>query len=695
MSATVAERLTWLDKALWVVDHAVIADLPTIDDRGKVVPETTQGVPGAGRLAHEVLAETIRRSPRGCYRRGLTPRLWLALLIAAAFEGSANVTAMYALATGSLPREMQWELGILTTHPRTGKPTMLTAKQLYTMGDAIDRALDPYASDDEEDRARREAHLAAVTRALNDATLVVAPTSTSYAADESGIWAWIKGKRKPKEVPPHDEVEALTPAQRSARRKKGISDPEITDEEIAATDRLYGPTDEDVDAVPGEPAAEGTECRAVPPDAHSVAADADADTKAEPGADPAAEPESETTATVRRSCFDLFARWGAKTHKTGRTTGYFGYALHALIRVPDLYPELPTLRVNGKKTTPADSLAGPLLVEEFTVTSASTDIVDPTLAMIRRVLAKGHTFGDFLGDRHYSYKAFTRWAIVLWRMGIKPVLDMRADNHGPFDYNGATVIDGTPHCGVPEGLKLILAPGLNATAEAEKQFSVHIDQRAQYALERIATAPSNSGATRWRCPALSGSVGCPRRPLTSEVAVKNDLAIVEPPATVTPWCTADTAGIPAIKQMKYQQQHYWGSRAWRRSWNRRTYVEGCFGTMKNHRTGNIHRGFMQFTGQPLVTLAVTAAVVAQNLRELESWFVRASVLNDPERWDALRKGEKERAGQTRKRLLAYEAHPLHRTTVYTHGFTMLNPARQEALDTEQQARLSGADLAAA
>ena len=134
--------------------------------------------------------------------------------------------------------------------------------------------------------------------------------------------------------------------------------------------------------------------------------------------------------------------------------------------------------------------------------------------------------------------------------------------------------------------------------------------------------------------------------------------------------------------MKYQQEHYWGSRAWRRSFNRRTYVEGCFGTLKNHRTGNIHRGFMQVSGQPLVTLAVTTPVVAQNLRELESWYERSGVLNDAEYLAALRKGERERADKAHAHRSAYAKYPLHRISEHQLGFTMLTRAAQEILDAD-------------
>ncbi len=86
------------------------------------------------------------------------------------------------------------------------------------------------------------------------------------------------------------------------------------------------------------------------------------------------------------------------------------------------------------------------------------------------------------------------------------------------------------------------------------------------------------------------------------------------------------------------------------SWARRTYVEGAFGNLKNHHTGNIKRGFMTAHGIPLVSLALTAAVVAHNMRELESWC-RAARKHDP-----------------KNPLLAlYESHPLHQESEHIYG----------------------------
>lgn len=124
-----------------------------------------------------------------------------------------------------------------------------------------------------------------------------------------------------------------------------------------------------------------------------------------------------------------------------------------------------------------------------------------------------------------------------------------------------------------------------------------------------------------------------------------------------------TVTVPAIPEMKYHQQDYWGSDVWETSWARRTYVEGAFGNLKNHHTGNIKRGFMTAHGIPLVSLALTAAVVAHNMRELESWC-RAARKHDP-----------------KNPLLAlYESHPLHQESEHIYGHEMLTKDERDRRD---------------
>lgn len=127
--------------------------------------------------------------------------------------------------------------------------------------------------------------------------------------------------------------------------------------------------------------------------------------------------------------------------------------------------------------------------------------------------------------------------------------------------------------------------------------------------------------------------------------------------------------IPAHVIMKYQQAEYYGSILWLISFNRRTYVEGLFGNLKNMDTRSIKRGFTRFIGEPLMTLALVAQVVDYNLKELEDWHARASA--EPREYAAA---------------TAYSSHPLHTArTEHTFGFQMLTHEQQLQLDQQHGA----------
>jgi hypothetical protein len=149
-----------------------------------------------------------------------------------------------------------------------------------------------------------------------------------------------------------------------------------------------------------------------------------------------------------------------------------------------------------------------------------------------------------------------------------------------------------------------------------------------------------------------------------EVARETGQPILDPNGHDPELCLGSALWIQPGPHMKYHQEHYWGSPQWLRSWNRRTYVEAAFGNMKNYATGNIHRGYMQFTGQALITLGLTAAVVAYNVREMENWHARAS-----------------KHCPDNPLLARYAAHPLHQPTEWVYGFKMLS--RDERQQWEQ------------
>lgn len=656
----VTETLTMLDRMLWVIDNATVAPLPDVDEAGKILP-LPDDAPDALPVI-DVLEAVLRPSKRGVQKVGLTLRVWVALFFVAASRGRATVVEMHKIATGELPRELQWDLGILTCNcpGDTCAPTsvedhgrMLTERQLYRVTDTIDARLDPDAAGvSDHERASRIAALVAMQDAFLHATHVIAQQGSSLAVDESGIWSWFKGRRKPTGMPDVDPTDhdandrgaaGLLEANKKSR-KAARPLPTIT-----APAPAPAPVDEDADFFDQIPDEDGPE---VADGESSTAGGVGADTASADRDDDGSVEGDSAVETPQRVC--SFSRWGVKTHKNGKQSAYFGYALHALIRVPEIK--------RGGQSSASDE---PLLIQQFAITPASTDVVDVTLGLVKKILAAGGAVGDLLGDRHYSYKKFDRWALPLWLMGVKPVLDLRKDDHKIADYNGAQIIAGTPHCGVPAHLIKVERPGKGAPKVQWDAFNAAIEEREQYAMRRH-KAPQGDGKTRWICPPRAGCAGCPRIEGSLEIARKRGLPIITPPEGELPWCGSHAPQIPAHPVMKYQQEEYWGTEDWEASWNRRTYIESAFGNLKNHHTGNIHRGYTCLTGRALVTFAYTAAVVAYNLRELESWHERATKL------------------QPNNPLLAeYAAHPLHQRTIHVHGFTMLSKQTQIELDSSR------------
>lgn len=325
------------------------------------------------------------------------------------------------------------------------------------------------------------------------------------------------------------------------------------------------------------------------------------------------------------------ATWGTKTGKNGEQDAYFGYALHALVRVPDLQA--------GPRFSDEDD---PVLIEAITLTPASTDVVDVSLDLVDRVRERRPVV-DLLADRHYSYKEWSRWAHQLWTRGIRPVLDLREDEHGFRPHQGARIAASWPHCpATPNRLAELPRPGTGATKQTREAFETAIAERQQYAMRRVKSHVPD-GAGRWECPARAGKIGCPL--VEGTVAVAQQLGIptvARPPARphLPTCCTQRTfmirttppadddpartrrANLQLGQTMKHAQDEYWGSPRWVTSWNRRTYVEGAFGNLKNPNTENVSRGVFRFTGLPLVSLAVAAAVTASNVRQLRNWHHR-------------------------------------------------------------------------
>lgn len=305
------------------------------------------------------------------------------------------------------------------------------------------------------------------------------------------------------------------------------------------------------------------------------------------------------------------AAFGVKTSKNGGRKIFYGYSLHALVRAP--------------KKGADDVNAEPPLAERIRITPASQDIVDVSLELIDDVLATGQRIRYLMGDRHYSYKRLDRWMYELLRRRISQVADLREGDHGFREWDGMLFVAGHAHCPqTPERLGTIKKPGSDSGPDAWDDFYTQIQEREAHACERV--LPLNtSGETRWRCPARAGTLGCPLvRGTVSASRTKGLPRIHSAPEFPTAICKQDSVGLKVTNDkqaplLKTHQKHYWGSPEQVALFNRRTFVEGWFGTLKGDKSANKHRGGHLYRGIVHASLDAAVYTAIANTINLRSW----------------------------------------------------------------------------
>lgn len=325
---------------------------------------------------------------------------------------------------------------------------------------------------------------------------------------------------------------------------------------------------------------------------------------------------------------DAAAGYRTETHDN-KSSMFFGYDVHALVGV------LPV---------GADPDDGPKLLHSVSLTPASTDVVEPSLAQVDRLIKKGYTIRDLLVDRAYSYKRPERWANELFARDINQVIDLHPQDRGMRDYDGVLAGDGGIFCpAMPRHLWEIARPSKftagklrkdatlaerqrHARLEAEiEEFQRLIAERQTWAFKRLVGAPENArdqGKQRMLCPAQAGKRKCANCPMSAKF---EDVPVVKNPpakATAPTACHQVSVTIEGDVLAKLRQEHPWGTPEWTASQSRRTQVEGFFGNLKNSSTGNIKRGWCRVRGLVKTSLMFVCAAAATNIRLLRVWAKR-------------------------------------------------------------------------
>ncbi len=309
---------------------------------------------------------------------------------------------------------------------------------------------------------------------------------------------------------------------------------------------------------------------------------------------------------------DPDAAWGVKTSKSGKQERYFGYELHAVVRVGRLNDDRPV----------------PCLAERILVTPASTNCSEAVLPVIAKMRADGLRLREVIADRGYTYK--TGWSRGLRALDVDSVLDLHPTQLGARgSHGGARVIAGVPHCpATPEAFDTIPRPERLAASPPLEVFLGQISTREQWALRRVA-GPDSSGSERYECPARAGKLRCPLVPQSMAHPVTLPKVLEPPQQTAHRCCSQRTITVPGDVDYKSRQRHYWGSRDWISSFSRRSRVEGWFGNVKDRSREALGRGAFRVMGLCKSSLMLGIYAAATNLRLLDGWASKVGLSEPP------------------------------------------------------------------
>lgn len=510
---------------------------------------------------------------------GLTTRLFLIGALLSALEGDGMVLKnIYDVLTRRMDFQWQVRLGIRTSVCASPTFTQDAVDRLsVSIRDVLECGEDSAPAVPAAERADRRDALLDVIDSMLDVTLI--QTHSSYRSiDATGVWAWGKSPRSGGAKALAKEADALAAA--------GHADDAAVMRDVV--DRMNG----------GKGAAE-------PIGATDAAAlDEEPDDGGDEPIDEVDEQQVNAAApeTSGKSAHDPDARSSGKTAKDGRTEWFYGYHLHALVRVAEPGQEYRS---------------EPCLIERIVVTPAGREMIWASRELVERAQPSEYE-RMLLGDRWYSNLTEANWYSFLRQNGWDQAVDMREGDQRWTDVHGARVTAGWLHCpATPDHLERIVKPVGRRT-----DFFETIEERRRWAFDLKEDDPV-AGTRRFTCPAAAGKLRCPLR--EGSVAVQKGLPLVTnaPDADTAPRCCHSAtitvhASDPNAKARLWQRK-YWGTKDQVAQTDRRTSVEQCFSRLKDRGATNMTRGFVRVTGLARVTLAVGLLAVAANIRELEDW----------------------------------------------------------------------------
>lgn len=291
----------------------------------------------------------------------------------------------------------------------------------------------------------------------------------------------------------------------------------------------------------------------------------------------------------------------------------------------------------------------PELVRRIAVCNSAHDPAAALVPALQDMAAAGINLGDILADSGFSYRQADTWAIPLRGLGADLVQDLHPSDRGPQGTSeGAIICNGSLYCpATPKPLlQLIpLPPGATASGTA-----AHDQQTAELARYKLGlhAAEDPDGYRRLACPAVTGKIRCPLRPMSMALE-RSRPEVLNPPEHPQACCTQKTITAGPEVAAKTRQKHDYPSQAWRRSYARRTAAERLNSTIKDTATSSINRGWIRIMGITPLMLWLACLMAVRNQRILAAW--------DKRQQDSARRAASGQPPKTRQRHRALTAPP--------------------------------------
>ena len=202
------------------------------------------------------------------------------------------------------------------------------------------------------------------------------------------------------------------------------------------------------------------------------------------------------------------------------------------------------------------------------------------------------------------------------------MVDLHPQDRGPQGTHGGAIChNGNLSCPRTPTKLFELSPlARDASVEEVRAHDERAAELARYKLGRL-TATDEEGFHRVGCPAVAGKLRCPLRPASMALDSTRP-EILAPPEHPPTCCTQVTITVPPSVNAKTRQKHDSPSKAWRRSYARRTGVERSNARIKDPATIEPAKGWCRLMGLVGSTLFLAAALAVRNLEIVDAFEAR-------------------------------------------------------------------------